>query len=157
MTPARSPQSRRISSLLGQRRVSDVVMVVIMSDALLFGLVGFAVHALWLATVIVLAVGLGYVVANARVRIAERPLTGVGRTTNGPSDSDSGPSVVGTWTISPLGLDGPDRRRTLAGSRLMSSPELACRSGCSVVLLLQVGLPWGGAVAQRYNDEATTP
>jgi len=94
VTPARSPQSRRISSLLGQRRVSDVVMVVFMSDALLFGLVGFAVHALWLATVIVLAVGLGYVVANARVRIAERPLTGVGRTTNGPSDSDSGPSVV---------------------------------------------------------------
>jgi hypothetical protein len=41
-------------------------MVVFMSDALLFGLVGFAVHALWLATVIVLAVGLGYVVANAR-------------------------------------------------------------------------------------------
>jgi hypothetical protein len=66
VTPARSPQSRRISSLLGQRRVSDVVMVVFMSVALLFGLVGFAVHALWLSTVIVLAVGLGYVVANAR-------------------------------------------------------------------------------------------
>ena len=66
VTPARSPQSRRISSLLGQRRVSDVVMVVFMSVALLFGLVGFAVHMLWVATVIVLALGLGYVVANAR-------------------------------------------------------------------------------------------
>jgi hypothetical protein len=41
-------------------------MVVFMFVALLFGLVGFAVHALWLATVIVLALGLGYVVANAR-------------------------------------------------------------------------------------------
>ena len=55
-----------MSSLLGQRRVSDVVMVVFMSVALLFGLVGFAVHMLWVATVIVLALGLGYVVANAR-------------------------------------------------------------------------------------------
>jgi len=146
-----------MSSLLGQRRVLDVVMVVFMSVALLFGLVGFAVHALWVAAAIVLAVGLGYVVANARVRIAERPLTGVGRTTNGPSDSDSGPSVVGIWTISPLGLDSPDRRRAFAGSQLMSWPELACRSGCSVALVIQVGLPWGRAVAQRYNDEATTP
>ena len=41
-------------------------MVVFMSVALLFGLVGFAVHMLWVATVIVLAIGLGYVVANAR-------------------------------------------------------------------------------------------
>jgi len=41
-------------------------MVVFMSVALLFGLVGFAVHMLWVATVIVLALGLGYVVANAR-------------------------------------------------------------------------------------------
>jgi cytochrome c-type biogenesis protein CcmH/NrfF len=55
-----------MSSLLGQRRVSDVVMFVFMSVALLFGLVGFAVHMLWVATVIVLALGLGYVVANAR-------------------------------------------------------------------------------------------
>ena len=41
-------------------------MFVFMSVALLFGLVGFAVHMLWVATVIVLALGLGYVVANAR-------------------------------------------------------------------------------------------
>jgi cytochrome c-type biogenesis protein CcmH/NrfF len=41
-------------------------MVVFMSVALLFGLVGFAFHMLWVATVIVLALGLGYVVANAR-------------------------------------------------------------------------------------------
>ena len=41
-------------------------MVAFMSVALLFGLVGFAVHMLWVAAAIVLAVGLGYVVANAR-------------------------------------------------------------------------------------------
>jgi cytochrome c-type biogenesis protein CcmH/NrfF len=30
------------------------------------GLVGFAVHVLWIAAIVVLALGLGYVVANAR-------------------------------------------------------------------------------------------
>jgi uncharacterized BrkB/YihY/UPF0761 family membrane protein len=52
--------------LLGQRRVSDVVMVAILSVALLVGLVGFAVHVLWIAAIVVLGLGLGYVVANAR-------------------------------------------------------------------------------------------
>ena len=60
----RSSETRRIHSLLGQRRVSDVVMVAILSVALLAGLVGFAVHVLWIAAIV--ALGLGYVVANAR-------------------------------------------------------------------------------------------
>ena len=64
--PVRSSETRRIHSLLGQRRVSDVVMVVILSVALLAGLVGFAVHVLWIAAIVALALGLGYVVANAR-------------------------------------------------------------------------------------------
>ena len=62
----RSSENRRIHSLLGQRRVSDVVMVAILSVALLAGLVGFAVHVLWVVSIVVLALGLGYVVANAR-------------------------------------------------------------------------------------------
>ena len=41
-------------------------MVAILSVALLAGLVGFAVHVLWIAAIVVLALGLGYVVANAR-------------------------------------------------------------------------------------------
>ena len=64
--PVRSSETRRIHSLLGQRRVSDVVMVAILSVAFLAGLVGFAVHVLWIVAVVVLALGLGYVVANAR-------------------------------------------------------------------------------------------
>ena len=64
--PVRSSENRRIHSLLGQRRVSDVVMVAILSIALLAGLVGFAVHVLWIVAIVVLALGLGYVVANAR-------------------------------------------------------------------------------------------
>ncbi len=63
---ARSPESRRISSLLGQRRVSDVAMVAVLSVALLSGLVGFAFHMFWVVAIVVLALGLGYVVANAR-------------------------------------------------------------------------------------------
>ena len=64
--PVPTSETRRIHSLLGQRRVSDVVMVAILSVALLAGLVGFAVHVLWIAAIVVLALGLGYVVANAR-------------------------------------------------------------------------------------------
>ncbi len=41
-------------------------MVAVLSVALLCGIVGFAVHASWIVAVVVLALGLGYVVANAR-------------------------------------------------------------------------------------------
>ena len=64
--PVRSSETRRIHSLLGQRRVSDVVMVTTLSVALLAGLIGFAVHVLWVVAIVALALGLGYVVANAR-------------------------------------------------------------------------------------------
>ena len=40
-------------------------MVAVLSVALLFGLVGFAFHTLWIVAIVVLALGLGYVVANA--------------------------------------------------------------------------------------------
>ena len=41
-------------------------MVAVLLVALLAGLVGFAFHVLWIAVVVVLALGLGYVVTNAR-------------------------------------------------------------------------------------------
>jgi len=62
----RSRESRRVSSLLVERRVSGAAMVAVLSVALLFGLFGFAFHTLWIVTIVVLALGLGYVVANAR-------------------------------------------------------------------------------------------
>jgi general stress protein CsbA len=64
--PTRSPEARRISSLLVERRVSGTAMLAVLSLALLFGLVGFAFHTLWIVAILVLALGLGYVVANAR-------------------------------------------------------------------------------------------
>jgi len=41
-------------------------LAAVLSVALLFGLVGFALHTLWVVTIVVLALGLGYVLANAR-------------------------------------------------------------------------------------------
>lgn len=62
----KSQESRRNSRLLVQRRVSGVAMVLVLGLALLCGLIGFAVHIFWIAAIIVLALGLGYVFANAR-------------------------------------------------------------------------------------------
>ena len=64
--PTRSPEARRISSLLSERRVSSTAMATVLSLALLFGLFGFAFDTLWIVAILVLALGLGYVVANAR-------------------------------------------------------------------------------------------
>jgi general stress protein CsbA len=66
MMSVRSSESRRDSSLLVERRVSDTAMVVVLSAALLFGLVGFAFHTLWIVAIVVLALGLGFVVSNLR-------------------------------------------------------------------------------------------
>jgi general stress protein CsbA len=62
----KAQDSRRISSLLADRRVSGVAMAVVLTASLLFGLVGFAFHTLWIVSIVVLALGLGYVVANLR-------------------------------------------------------------------------------------------
>jgi hypothetical protein len=41
-------------------------MLVVLTAALIFGLVGFAVRALWVVVIIIIALGLGYVGANSR-------------------------------------------------------------------------------------------
>jgi len=41
-------------------------MLAVLTAALFFGLIGFAVHVLWVVAVIILALGLGYVLANGR-------------------------------------------------------------------------------------------
>jgi hypothetical protein len=66
MPPIQSRQSRRISSLLTERKVSGVAMVAVLATALLCGILGFAFHQFWIFAIVVLAIGLGYVVANAR-------------------------------------------------------------------------------------------
>jgi hypothetical protein len=46
--PVGSGDSRRIASLPVERKVSGVVMMVVLSLALLCGFIGFAFHPLWL-------------------------------------------------------------------------------------------------------------
>jgi hypothetical protein len=52
--------------LLGQKTGPESVMVGVLIIALLLGLIGFAVHVLWVASCIVMALGLGFAAANRR-------------------------------------------------------------------------------------------
>jgi hypothetical protein len=71
--PARSPRSavefrlnERLGRLLLQKKGPDAVMLVVLSLALFFGLIGLAVHFLWIVAIIVMALGLGFIVADSR-------------------------------------------------------------------------------------------
>jgi Flp pilus assembly protein TadB len=65
-TPEGRRLTQRISLLLGQRTSLSQVMLVVLSTALILGLIGFVVHALWVVAIIVIALGLGYTAANSR-------------------------------------------------------------------------------------------
>jgi Flp pilus assembly protein TadB len=65
-TPEGRRLTQRISLLLGQRTSLSQVMLVVLSAALILGLIGFAAHVLWVVAVIVIALGLGYTAANSR-------------------------------------------------------------------------------------------
>ncbi len=58
--------TQRISLLLGQRASLSRVMMTVLSVALVLGLIGFAAHVLWIVAIIVMALALGYLVANNR-------------------------------------------------------------------------------------------
>ena len=42
------------------------MIVAVLSAALIFGLLGFALHFLWVVAIIVMALGLGFTLANSR-------------------------------------------------------------------------------------------
>ena len=65
-TPEGRRLTQRISLLLGQRTSLSQVMLVVLSAALILGLIGFAIHPLWVVAIIVIALGLGYTAANRR-------------------------------------------------------------------------------------------
>jgi len=52
--------------LLSQKRGPDAVMLSALSVALLCGVIGFAVHFMWVVAIIVMALALGFVVADSR-------------------------------------------------------------------------------------------
>ena len=63
-TESRSNERRAL--LLTQKKAPDAVMVGVLSVALLLGLVGLALHVLWVVAIIVMALGLGFTIANSR-------------------------------------------------------------------------------------------
>ena len=69
----RSPRSgrelrlnERLRRLLSQKRGPDAVMLGALSVALLCGLIGFAVPFMWVVAIIVMALALGFVIADSR-------------------------------------------------------------------------------------------
>jgi hypothetical protein len=56
----------RLGRVLGQKRGPDAVIAGVLCAALLFGLIGLAAHFLWIVAIIIMALGLGYTVANSR-------------------------------------------------------------------------------------------
>lgn len=58
--------NERLGRLLGQKKGPDAVMVGVLSVALLLGLIGLALHPVWIVSIIVMALGLGFTVANSR-------------------------------------------------------------------------------------------
>jgi hypothetical protein len=56
----------RLARVLRQKRGPDAVVTGVLCAALLFGLIGLAAHFLWIVAIIIMALGLGYAVANSR-------------------------------------------------------------------------------------------
>ena len=56
----------RTARLLSQKMGPDAVMVGVLVLALILGLIGLAVHVLWIVATIVMALGLGFAAANRR-------------------------------------------------------------------------------------------
>jgi lysylphosphatidylglycerol synthetase-like protein (DUF2156 family) len=58
--------NERFARVLRQKKGPDAVMVGVLCVALVLGLVGLAIHVLWVAAIIVMALGLGFALANRR-------------------------------------------------------------------------------------------
>jgi hypothetical protein len=65
-SPAESRGDVRTARLLSQKKGPDAVMVGVLVAAMLLGLIGLAVHVLWIVAIIVMALGLGFAAANRR-------------------------------------------------------------------------------------------
>jgi hypothetical protein len=65
-SPADARVNERLARVLGQKRGPDAVITGVLCAALLFGLIGLAAHFLWIVAIIIMALGLGYTVANSR-------------------------------------------------------------------------------------------
>jgi hypothetical protein len=64
--PSESRLNERLARVLRQKKAPDAVIVGVLSVALLLGLVGLALHVRWVVAIIVMALGLGFALANRR-------------------------------------------------------------------------------------------
>ena len=58
--------NERLGRLLRQRKGPDAVMLGVLSVALFCGLIGFAAHFMWIVAILVMALGLGFIIADSR-------------------------------------------------------------------------------------------
>jgi Flp pilus assembly protein TadB len=65
-SPGEARLNQRLARVLGQKRGPDAVITGVLCAALLFGLIGLAAHSLWIVAIIIMALGLGYTLANSR-------------------------------------------------------------------------------------------
>lgn len=65
-SPAEARRDERLGRVLRQKRGPDAVIAGVLCAALLFALIGLAAHFLWIVAIIIMALGLGYTVANSR-------------------------------------------------------------------------------------------
>lgn len=65
-SPAEAQLNERLARVLGQKRGPDAVITGVLCAALVAGLIGLAAHFLWIVAIIIMALGLGYTVANSR-------------------------------------------------------------------------------------------
>jgi hypothetical protein len=68
-SPASRAEARlneRLGRVLRQKRGPDAVITGVLGAALPFGLIGLAAHFLWIVAIIIMALALGYTVANSR-------------------------------------------------------------------------------------------
>jgi hypothetical protein len=58
--------NERLARVLRQKQAPNILMIGVLSVSIVLGLLGFALHVLWVVAVIVMTLGLGFAVANSR-------------------------------------------------------------------------------------------
>jgi len=58
--------NERLARVVRQKQGPNALLIGVLSAAIVLGLLGFALHVLWVVAVIVMALGLGFAVANSR-------------------------------------------------------------------------------------------
>ena len=104
-TPEGRRLIQRIALLLGERTSLSRVMLIVLTAALIFGLIGFAAHALWVVAVITIAIGLGYLAANTRRDAAMLSISGK-RTSWTPRDAAETRNAVHRSAVGSCGVSG---------------------------------------------------